>query len=316
MNSHTTVRDGLSAGGTDRRTVLAFLLQVLFAGGNAVAIRVSNSALPPLWGAVLRAGGAALIFWAIVALRHMVLPRGRALQGAVLYGLVGIGVPYALLYWGLQRVPAGLGAPVLALIPLMTLLFASIHHLEQLHWRAVVGAAVATVGVVIGLGGGASGTLHIPSVLALVAGTAFIAESGVIFKLFPKSHPVVTNAVASGVSAPILIVVSWLAGEKWSLPSTAATWAAVGYLVLFGSVAMFVLYLHVLARWTASAASYSFLLIPVATVLIAALLLGEAIRPAFVVGTALVLAGVWVGLQSSPRAPELVCTELPTRATC
>lgn len=315
--SNRNVSPGLSgAGGADRRTLLAFVLMVLFAGGNAVAIRVSNAALPPLWGAVLRAGGAALIFWLIVALRRMALPGGRALLGAILYGIVGIGAPYALLYWGLARVPAGLAAPVLALIPLMTLFFAWIHKLEELRWRALAGAVIATVGVVIGLSGGTSGALHLPSVLALVIGTAFIAESGVIFKLFPKSHPVVTNAVAFGAAAPILVIVSWLAGEKWIWPSTAAAWAAVAYLVLLGSVVMFVLYLYVLTRWTASAASYSFLLIPVATAVIAALVLGEVIRPAFVLGSALALAGVWLGIRSSPRAPELVCTELPSRATC
>jgi drug/metabolite transporter (DMT)-like permease len=316
MSADNSSSSGLKAGGTDRRTLVAFVLMVLFASGNAVPIRLSNSALPPLWGAVLRAGGAALVFWSIVALRRMALPKGRALQGAILYGIVGIGVPYALLYWGLRRVPAALGAPILALVPLMTLFFASIHRLEQLHWRAMAGAVIATVGVVIGLAGGASGALHVPSVLALVAGTAFIAEAGVIFKLFPKGHPVVTNAVAFAAAAPILLAVSWLAGEKWTLPSTAATWAAVAYLVLLGSVAMFVLYLYVLTRWTASATSYSFLLIPVGTVVIAARLLGEPLTISFVIGAALALAGVWIGIRSSPRAAELACAEMPSKAIC
>ncbi len=316
MNNRLSYKSEALVGGRDRRTLLAFVLMVLFAGGNAVAIRISNSALPPLWGAVLRAGGAALVFWLIVALRRMTLPKGRALQGAILYGILGIGVPYALLYWGLGRVPAGLGAPILSLAPLMTLFFAWIHQLEELHWRTLVGAVIATAGVVIGLGGGGSGALHIPSVLALVIGTAFIAESGVVFKLFPKSHPVVTNAVAFAAAMPILVTVSRLAGDAWALPSTTAARAAVAYVVLPGSVGLFMLYLYVLTRWTASAASYSFLLIPIATVVIASQVLGEVIRPAFVMGTALALAGVWLGLRSSPQAPELVCTELPSRATC
>ena len=46
------------------------------------------------------------------------------------------------------------------------------------------------------------------------------------------------------------------------------------YLVLIGSVVLFYLYLYVLARWTASATAYSFLLFPVVTVLIAAWLVG------------------------------------------
>ena len=83
-------------------------------------------------------------------------------------------------------------------------------------------------------------------------------------------------------------------GEKWTLPTTASTWAAFAYLVLIGSGVVFYLYLLVLSRWTASATAYSFLLIPVATVVVAALLLGEAITASFLVGAVLTLAGVWV----------------------
>jgi drug/metabolite transporter (DMT)-like permease len=154
-------------------------------------------------------------------------------------------------------------------------------------------------------------------VLAVVAAAASLAEGAVVFKLFPRSHPLVSNAVAFTAGAPVLFLLSRLAGEKWSLPSTAGTWAAFGYLVLIGSVVQFYLYVYVLSRWTASATAYSFLLVPVATVVIAAVLLGEAITAPFLVGAALVLAGVWVGaIQAPAEAVEMVCPELPSRAVC
>jgi drug/metabolite transporter (DMT)-like permease len=55
------------------------------------------------------------------------------------------------------------------------------------------------------------------------------------------------------------------------------------------------LYHQVLARWTASATTYSFLLFPVATAAIAALLAGEVVTASFAMGGGLVLAGVWFG---------------------
>ncbi len=317
MSREKVSTDGSGAAGADRGTLLAFVLMVLFAGGNAVAIRVSNFGVPPLWGAALRGAGAAFVFWLIVLLRRLALPRGRALLGAMLYGLLIVGAGYAFMYWGLVRVPAGLGSTLLSLVPLMTLFFAGAHRLEELRWRSVAGALVATAGVFIGLAGGLGRALHVPSVLAIVAGTACLAEASVLLKLFPRSHPLVTNAVAFTAGTPILLIVSRLAGEQWRLPATPSTWAAFAYLVLPGSVAVFYLYLHVLSRWTASAASYSFLLIPVATVVVAALILGEAITTSFVVGAALVLAGVWVGaIQGPPEVAEVVCPELPSRAVC
>jgi drug/metabolite transporter (DMT)-like permease len=301
----------------DRGTLVAFVLMVLFAGGNAVAVRLSNSALPPFWGAAMRSAAAALVFWVIVVLRQIALPRGRALVGAVLYGLIAVGAAYAFLYWGLLRVPASLGSPILALVPLMTLFFAWAHGLEELRWRGVVGALIAIAGVLIGVVGGLGSAVHAPSFLALVAGTACFAEAAVVFKLFPQSHPLVTNAVAFTTGTPLLVVVSRLAGEPWSLPNTGSTWAAFAYLVLIGSVVVFYLYLHVLSRWTASATSYSFLLMPVTTVVMAAWLLGEVVTISFVIGAALALAGVWMGaIQSSPKVAELTCSPTASKAIC
>jgi drug/metabolite transporter (DMT)-like permease len=316
MNSEQVSSDGLGAA-TGRSTLIAFFLMVLFAGGNGVAIRISSFGLPPFWGAAIRSVGAALVFWVIVLVRRVALPRGRALMGAMLYGLLSVGAVNALMFWGLARVPAGLAAPILALVPLMTLFFAWAHRLEELHWRGVAGALIAIAGVVIGLSGGSVGAVDVPSVLAVVAGTAVAAEGAVVFKLFPRSHPVASNTVAFTTGAPIVLVLSRLAGEQWSLPTTARTWAALVYLVLIGSVVVFNLYLQVLSRWTASATSYSFLLIPVATVVIAAAVLGEVVTVPFVVGAVLALAGVWVGaLQTSPKAVELACAEMPSKAIC
>jgi hypothetical protein len=51
---------------------------------------------------------------------------------------------------------------------------------------------------------------------------------------------------------------SVLVGEPHLLPQRATTWAAVGYLVVVGSVVVFVLYLVVLRYWAASRAAYGF----------------------------------------------------------
>ncbi|NLE99852.1 MAG: DMT family transporter [Anaerolineales bacterium] len=306
------------AGRPDRSTFIAFILMVVFAGGNAVAVRFSNFGLPPFWGAVLRMGGAGLVFWIVIAVRRIALPRGRALTGAILYGLVGVGAAYAFVYWGLLRVPAGLGGAILTLVPLMTLFFASAHGLEIFRWQGLMGALIAAAGVLVGVLGGIGGAaIHVPSVLALVVGTACFAESGVIYKLIPPSHPVAVNALSQVAGIPVLFILSLLAGEEWSLPTTANTWVALAYLVLIGSVVVFSLYLHVLSRWTASATSYSFLLIPVSTVAIAAWLLGEAVTTTFIIGAALVLVGVWVGaIQGAPKVVDVTCSEMPNKAIC
>jgi drug/metabolite transporter (DMT)-like permease len=312
MSRSVFSRDSLGAALSNRATLIAFALLVLVGGSNAVAVRFSNLELPPFWGAGIRFTAAALIFWIIVLARRISLPKGRALIGAVLYGLLATGASYAFIYWGLLRVQASLTMVVLAFVPLITLFLAWVHGLETLSWRRLIGALVAIAGILIVVGGALGTTVPVLSFLALVAGAVCIAEGAIVFKIFPKSHPVVTNAVAFTTGASLLIGLSLVVGEDWSLPATTTTWAAFVYLVLIGSVVLFYLYLYVLARWTASATAYSFLLFPVATVPIAALLAGEVITASFIIGGALGLFGVWLGaISGSPH----VTTSEPSPTT-
>jgi O-acetylserine/cysteine efflux transporter len=311
VRSSILSKDGLRAALSHRATVAAFALLVLVGGSNAVAVRFSNLELPPFWGAGIRFAAAAIIFWIIVLVRRVALPRGRALIAAVLYGLLAVGASYAFLYWGLLRVQASLTMVVLALVPLLTLFLAWGHGLEMLSRRRVAGALIAMAGILVVVGGRMGTSVPVLSFLALVAGAVCIAEGAVVFKLLPQSHPVATNALAFTTGALLLVGLSLVAREEWILPAASHTWAAFIYLVLFGSVLLFYLYLYVLARWTASATAYSFLLFPVATVPIAALLVGEVITAPFLVGGALGLFGVWLGAVSG-SSPASASDTLPS----
>jgi drug/metabolite transporter (DMT)-like permease len=311
MHTSHWSRNGVGAALSRWATWLAFALLVLVGGSNAVAVRFSNLELPPFWGAGLRFGGAALIFWIIVLSRRIVLPKGRALIGAMLYGLLAVGASYAFLYWGLLRAPASLTMVVLAFVPLMTLFLAWVHGLEALSWRRLIGALIAIAGILIVVGGALGTAVPVLSFFALLAGGVCIAAGAVVFKLFPQSHPLATNAVAFTTGASLLVVLSLVVGEDWILPAATNTLAAFIYLVVVGSVLFFYLYLYILAQWTASATAYSFLLFPVATVPIAALFAGEVITTSFIIGGALGLFGVWLGAISGSAdltAPDALPT--------
>jgi drug/metabolite transporter (DMT)-like permease len=129
----------------------------------------------------------------------------------------------------------------------------------------------------------------------LLLGVLCLAETGVIVKLVPRSDPVATNAVGMLTGCAVLLVMSFVTVEQHDLPILATTWAALAYIVTLGSVVLFGLFVYTLERWTASAVSYSDLLIPLVTITVATLLTGERFTPWFVVGGAVVLAGVYIG---------------------
>ena len=116
-----------------------------------------------------------------------------------------------------------------------------------------------------------------------------------VLKRFPKVDPVVENAIAMGVGGVAVLLISWIAGETWMVPGEPATIVSLVYLVLGGSIALFWLYILLVGRAGPSAASYTLLVMPLVTVVIAAFVLGERISVQFVIGGAIILAGVYFG---------------------
>ena len=289
--------------GPDRVTLLALAGVVLFGAGNTLAIKVSVRELAPFWSAGLRFAIAGGLLLAIVAVARRPLPRGRGLTGAVLYGLLGFVANLALLYPALRTVPAGVATVLIALAPLMTFGLAILHRQERFRMQGLLGALIAFGGVAVIVADQLSTAVPLGSLLAILLAVTFMAESNVVLKWVPGSDPFVTNAVAMLTGSSVMLVISAVGGEAWSIPSEAVTWAAVGYLVVLGSVVMFGLNLFALRRWTASGVSYVTLLMPLVSVPLASVLLSEQVSPQFLVGGVIALAGVFVGafLRVAPR---------------
>ena len=139
------------------------------------------------------------------------------------------------------------------------------------------------------------------SVLALVGSALCFAQAAIVVRRSPPVHPVTMNALGMAVGAILLLGGSGIAGQAIALPERPATWAALGYLVVIGSVVVFVLILVVLRYWTASRAAYGFVISPPVTVVVSAWLLDEPAGLDVVLGGLLVLAGVYVGALRQPR---------------
>lgn len=279
----------------NRIAVGSFVVSGVLAGGNAVAIKFSNRELPPLWGATFRfllAGG---LLFVVVALMRAGVPRGRALVGALLFGVLNFGGAFACAYYALVRMDAGVAGAILALTPLATLVLAVVHGQERLRRDAIAGGVFALAGVGLLSQMSFRASVPLPALLAAVGSVVCFAEAAVIVRWFPASNPLTMNAIGMMAGAAVLFAASVLAGEEIVLPARTTTWLAIGYLVPFGSIMVFVLYLVVLRYWEASRAVYVDVVVPFVTALLAAWLLDERITVALVIGGGLIIAGVYVG---------------------
>ena len=272
--------------------------EVILAGGNALGVRYTVLELDALWGAALRfALAGAMLAGATVALR-LRLPRGAALRSAALYGLLNFAGAYAAAYYALSHMRAGLASTLIAAVPLVTLLLAVTQRREPLRVAALAGGALALTGVALVSRAPLAEAVPPVALVAAVAGILCMGQAAIVARGLQQTHdtnPVVLNTVGMTVAAVVLLVAAVVAGDRIVLPERATTWFAIGYVVVGGSIGVFMLYLVVLQHWEASRAAYLTLLVPPVAVVLSAWLDDEPITGGLLLGGGLIVAGVWIG---------------------
>ncbi|HEY8168732.1 MAG TPA: EamA family transporter [Candidatus Limnocylindrales bacterium] len=287
---------------TSRPILLAFTVFVLLAGANAAAVKAVLGEMPPFWSAGLRfvlAGGLLLAYMVIT---RRPAPRGRELLGTVLFGVIAFTLAYFFLYQAIGDAGSGTTMTVLAIVPLLTVLLSVVHGIERPRLLGVVGALIAAAGIVIVALDQVSLDVPLIAFALLIFAAISQAESVVIVKRLPPGDPVAANALGMLLGGSLLIAVSLVAGEPLVLPTEPDTLLGMAYLIGPGSIGVFMLALYVLARWTASATSYAFLLFPLVAIVLGAVLFAEPVRPSFLLGGAIVVVGVYIGAIYRPKA--------------
>ena len=269
-------------------------------GANSVSIKFVLVELAPLWAAGARFTLAGLLLAIVVTVTKRPLPRGEQLTGAMLYGLFGAGLGTLLVYVGLLAVPAGTATVIMAMVPLLTLVLGALQRIESPTRHSVAGGLIASAGIVIVLAEQVRLDVPLWACAAVLAGSACLAQSGLVVKRFPPGDPVAASAVGMSFGGALILLLAVITGETLQLPSRPDTWLGFVYLVLPGSVILFVLALYLLRRWTASATSYAFLLFPIVALGLGAVLLDEPVGFPLLAGGAVVITGVYIGAIYQP----------------
>jgi drug/metabolite transporter (DMT)-like permease len=272
------------------------------AGANAAAVKAVLGEMPPFWSAGLRFVIAGTLLLALMVMQRRAVPRGHRLLGTVLFGLFGFALAYFFLYQAIGDAGSGTTMVVLAIVPLLTVLLSVVHGIEQPRLLGIVGALIAVAGIVIVAADQLGLDVPLAALGLLFAGATCQAESVVIVKRLPPGDPVAANALGMLLGGTLLVLVSLVAQEPLELPTQADTLLGMAYLIGPGSIGVFMLALYVLARWTASATSYAFLLFPLVAIVLGAVLFAEPVQPSFLLGGAVVILGVYVGAIYGPKA--------------
>ena len=269
---------------TSRPVLLAFAAFVVLAGSNAAAVKAVLGEMPPFWSAGLRFVLAGALLLALMVIQRRPAPRGDRLLGTVLFGVFGFALAYFFLYQAIGDAGSGTTMTVLAIVPLLTVLLSVVHGIERPRLLGVVGALIAAAGIVIVAADQLS--LNVPTHRDRAAARRRrsarprASSSSSACRPATRWRPMRIGMLLGGT---LLVAASLVAQEPLALPTQSDTLLGMAYLIGPGSIGVFMLALYVLARWTASATSYAFLLFPLVAIVLGARALrraGPAVVPA------------------------------------
>jgi drug/metabolite transporter (DMT)-like permease len=269
---------------------------------NFIVVKDAITVLPPVGFTFLRyalASVTLLIFlrWSLGAIR---LPRPDTLRILLLGGL-GFGIYQILWTVGLQSIPAGDSALLIAATPVFTAVIAVLIRVDTLSPVRAVGVAMSFIGVAIVIGAGVGIELTgSPIGFALTLGAALCWATYTAFgAIVLRQHsPLVltTFATIGGtlVLAPIGLAQLAAPGavNADGTDDVVKVVLAIVYSGVFAAAIANVVIFHGVQLLGPTRITTIQALVPAMAVVLAAIFLGEAIRPAQIVGGAIIVGGV------------------------
>jgi drug/metabolite transporter (DMT)-like permease len=215
----------------------------------------------------------------------------------LLNGALFFSVSYGVVYWSEQYVPSGLVAILFATFPLLVTLFA---HLllpgEPFRVRAGVGAIVAFAGIVVifseDLAKLFGPKTEIAAAVFLVSPLVSSISSVCVKKWGANIHPISLSAMPMAIASIVMTGMALLFERDRPVVWTRASVGSLAYLSVFGSALTFTLYYWLLRHVRASRVALIAYATPVIAVTTGVLFLNEPLTSRFMLGGALVIAGV------------------------
>jgi drug/metabolite transporter (DMT)-like permease len=302
---------------TQYRNAISFLALCVIWGTTWIGIKAGIAVVPPLMFAGTRftvAGAILLIASSFFA------PLPRVAAGELLrLGIVSmlmIPLCYGPLFWGMLHINSGTAAVLeMSLTPIALLGFALLLGQEPYNWQRLLGIFLGVAGLIILFGPDAFGASAEPAnddpPLQLlggmcVASAAFTYAWGSVLakpllSKFPSNFIAGTTMLVGGL---VLVASSLLlepgAGQalagRWGM----AAWSGWLFLVLFGSLIGYTLYMRLIREIGASrAGSYAFVS-PIVALLLGVVVGKESVSAAAVAGMTVMLVGAYLAMQGKP----------------
>jgi drug/metabolite transporter (DMT)-like permease len=288
--------------GNRAKTVLAFAIIYLVWGSTFLAIRIGVREVPPFLLAAMRFLVAGLVLFGWMIARGERSPSGRQWTSVFVLAILIFVVDYGLLFWAEQRVPSGVAAVMMAMIPaFMALSEIILLRTQRLTLRLALALVVGTGGVAVlmsrSLNLGGAPIDRVGAVALLVAAMSWSVASALARKLPLPPSKVMSSGAQMLAGGVFLAFTAAALGEFRDFhPGMVSreAWLSLLYLIVPGSIIGFTAYVWLIHRESPTKVGTYAYVNPVVAVLLGYFLAGEPLDLRTILGTVLVLTSVVV----------------------
>lgn len=282
------------------KLLLAFAIIYLVWGSTYLAIRIGVHEIPPFLMAGLRFTVAGLVMFAWMRATGTPSPTLREWRGATVLGTLMFLIDYACLFWAEQRVPSGIAAVILAMIPVcITLLEITFLRTQRLTLRLATSLAIGIIGVVVLINPSSSlgeAPLDHRGVLAILVSCCGWSIGTIVSKrlTLPESKPMSAAAqmLSGGGQLLALAAVTSEFTNFHAQNISAAAWWSLVYLIIAGSIISYTAYVWLLHYESPTKVGTYAYVNPVVAVIVGATIGGEAVGRRTILGAALIMISV------------------------
>ncbi|MCU1243638.1 MAG: Permease of the drug/metabolite transporter superfamily [Candidatus Acidoferrum typicum] len=282
------------------KTLLAFAIIYFVWGSTFLAIRIGVHQVPPLLFAAMRFLIAGLVLYGWMIVRGERSPSGRQWASVSLLAALIFVFDYGLLFWAEQRVPSGIAAVMMALIPVFMALSEIIFlRTQRLTVRLALALLIGIAGVAVlmsrSLNLGGAPIDRLGAVALIIASMNWSIASALTRKLPLPTSKVMSSGAQMLAGGVFLTLAAAALGEFRDFhPSTVsrAAWMSLLYLIVAGSIIGFTAYVWLIHHQSPTKVGTYAYVNPVVAVLVGYFLGGEALGLRTILGTLFVLISV------------------------
>jgi drug/metabolite transporter (DMT)-like permease len=294
--------------------IAAFFALYVIWGSTYLVIRIGVEYWPPLLLAGIRFVLAGTLMYAFLRWRGAPAPTWAQWKAAGIIGILllacGNGGVSVAEHMG---VASGVAALAVATVPLFTLLCGYFWGARntRLEWAGIV---LGLIGIAM-LNLGSNLQSSPLGALLLVFAAASWAFGSVWSKHLPLPQGAMASAVEMLVGGVVLLIGSALSGEHLQAMPPIEGWAALAYLVFFGSIIAFNAYMYLLKNVRPAAATSYAYVNPAVAVLLGIVFVGETIGIEEGLAMLVIISAVvLIGLPQWRRAPVQPAVAVPTES--